>query len=103
MVLAFVLVAAASVARAQACGGYYVRITVKDSAGKPLPNADVSLHAITKDETLGKTFVGDPNSPGVFTISYSEGYSFTVPQRLSISAADLIRQTSTLSSPHART
>ena len=82
-ILFFALV---SQANAQACGKYYVKITVQNENGKPVENADVKLLPIKKDETRGKNFVRDNANLSLFSIDYPEGYSFSSFHNLIISA-----------------
>ena len=77
-----------SQANAQACGKYYVNITVQNEDGKPVENADVKLLPITKDETRGKIFVRDKTNLSLFSIDYPEGHSFGSLHKLIISAEE---------------
>lgn len=70
----------------QACGKYYISVAVQDEAGKPIANADVRLSSITVDETRGKNFVRGTKDPFLYTIDYTEGYSFKEFHKLGVSA-----------------
>ena len=71
---------------AQACGTYFINITVEDEQGKPVKNASVKLLPIEKDETEGKKFVRDNAEPSKFSISLQEGHDFKTFHKLIISA-----------------
>src|SRR6185503_3829105 len=86
IILLLAFSALASNADAQACGRYYITVSVKTMDDKPIRNATVDLKAIDKDETQGKNFVRDKKDPSVFSIDYSEGYSFRSLHKLTISA-----------------
>lgn len=67
------LFALALSANAQACGAYYINVSVQDPDGGGINNARVDLMAIEKDESAGKNFVRDAEEPSRFTLQLSEG------------------------------
>jgi hypothetical protein len=73
-------------ANAQACGTYYINITVEDEQNQPVKNASVKLLPIEKDETEGKKFVLDKAEPSKFSISLQEGHDFKTFHKVLISA-----------------
>ena len=72
---------------AQACGRYYVSVSVQGLDGKPVKNALVKLEPITTDETKGEQFVRDKADPSAFSVSFSEGHSFKEFHKVVVTAA----------------
>src|ERR1043165_1308844 len=71
---------------AQACGAYYISVSVRDSAGKAVNNAKVDLKPIQKDESGGKNFVRDTNDPSIHSLQLSEGQIATFFHKIVVSA-----------------
>jgi hypothetical protein len=86
VVIGMIFFAGVIQASGQACGRFYIRITVEDQSGKPITNANIALKAGTKDETQGKKFERDAKDTSQFTVAYSEGTAFSTPQLVSVSA-----------------
>jgi hypothetical protein len=75
-ILLSVLCLASSDVNAQACGRYYVSVSVQDLNGKPIKDASVMLRPITVDETKGEQFSRDKADASALSTSFSEGHSF---------------------------
>lgn len=71
---------------AQACGAFYISVTVQHADGTPINNANVAMRPGTTDETQGKKFERDKQDPSKFVIQYSEGTVFKTPQLVSVTA-----------------
>ena len=61
---------------AQACGRYYINVSVLDESGKPVNNSDVVLKPVNKDETDGANFARDEQKPSMFLLTLFEGKIF---------------------------
>jgi hypothetical protein len=72
---------------AQACGRYYVSVSVQGLDGKPVKNALVKLEPITVDETKGEQFAPDRADPSSFSVSFSEGHSLSEFHQIVVKAA----------------
>jgi PEGA domain len=73
-------------ADAQACGAYYINVSVQDTAGKAVSNAKVDLKPIEKDESAGKNFARDAKEPSRFTLQLSEGQDSQFFHKIVVSA-----------------
>jgi len=89
-VLLVVFFALISSTNGQACGRYYITVSVQTLDGKPIKTARVDLKVIDTDETKGKNFVRDKADPSVFSIDYFEGHSFRSFHKVTISAPGFI-------------
>jgi hypothetical protein len=84
--LCLALLSCVHTASGQACGAYYITVSVKDGAGKPVKNARVLLRPIEKDESGGRQFARDKEDPSTSSLKLSEGISFKFFHRISVSA-----------------
>lgn len=70
---------------AQLCGRYSTFISVSNTEGKPIKNAEIELTAIEKDRTNGEKFVRREN-PSEFSITFNEGHMVSGTYKITVSA-----------------
>src|SRR5437899_10801406 len=73
-------------ADAQACGRYYINVSVLDETDKPVNNADIVLKPVDKDETNGANFARDTKNPSMFSLPLSEGQTFEFFHKIKVTA-----------------
>jgi hypothetical protein len=72
---------------AQACGRYYVRVSVQSMNGKRVRDPSVMLKSIMTDETKGEQFSRGKADPTSFSTRFSEGHSFKEFHKIVVTAA----------------